>query len=135
MFLPPAFDVVVWDNNTKGQALLNRGKIIMAAVQDWYGFGLAGLTWLTWFTDCFTPCINGEKRPGNSPSSSHGIPPVYCTFHCIRSVKRLKSGCFRRKKTLGRLCLQNSRSTTELLQQVNVFDGKYYHTDARWQPS
>ena len=32
-------------------------------------------------------------------------------------------------------CLQNSRSTTELLQQVNVFDGKYYHTDARWQPS
>jgi hypothetical protein len=30
----PAFDVVVKNNNTKGQALLNRGKTIMAAVQD-----------------------------------------------------------------------------------------------------
>ena len=40
-----------------------------------------------------------------------------------------------RGKSLEVLCLQNSRSTTELLQQVNVFDGKYYHTDARWQPS
>ena len=134
MFLPPAFDVVVWDNNTKRLALLNRGKIIMAADEDWWFLG-GRINWLTWFTDCFTPCINCEKRPGNTPSSSHGITQVYCTFHCIRSAKQLKSGCFRRKKTQGRLCLQNSRSTTELLQQVNVFDGKYYHTDARWQPS
>jgi len=36
--------VVVWDNNTKGQALINRDKKIMAAVEDWYGLGLAIIT-------------------------------------------------------------------------------------------
>jgi hypothetical protein len=31
MFLPPAFDVVVTENNTKHQACVNREKKIMAA--------------------------------------------------------------------------------------------------------
>jgi len=39
MFLPPAFDVVVKENNTKDLACVNTTRIIMAAVGDWLVLG------------------------------------------------------------------------------------------------
>lgn len=94
-------------------------------------FDGAGLIWLTWFTDCFTPCINCEKQRGISPSISHEITPVYCIFHCIRSTKPPNNSYFSSGNRLEGLCLQGSHCTTERLKQVHLFDRKYSHSEAR----